>query len=92
MGHGYGGDRGCTDGAQIAGDASADELAADCSNVVWCDSPGGEGTVCRQQPGCTQPQAETEGQLESGQVCGTPRCPWILVTLDGRRLDHVSCP
>ncbi len=62
-----------------------------CSIVQWCNAPGSEGTVCKQL-GCSEQAAENECFVESHNVCGTPRCPWIFVTLDGRRLNHVSCP
>ncbi|MBC7977327.1 MAG: hypothetical protein H7138_20310 [Myxococcales bacterium] len=71
-------------------DGSA-SLAANCSVVQFCNRPGSEGTVCIQQ-GCSQAAAEAECLAETRNVCGAPVCPWILVTTDGRRLNHVSCP
>lgn len=67
-------------------------LAANCSIVQWCNRPNSsEGTVCLAQAGCTQQEAADECFSESFTVCGTPLCPWILVTRDGRRLNFAGC-
>jgi hypothetical protein len=77
--------------ANLADDGTA--LAANCSIVQWCNRPNSpEGTVCLAQRGCTQQQAADECFSESFTVCGTPLCPWILVTVDGRRLNFAGCP
>jgi len=67
-------------------------ITANCSIVQWCNRPNSsEGTVCLAQSGCTQQQAADECFDESFTVCGTPLCPWILVTTDGRRLNFAGC-
>lgn len=71
----------------------APSITANCSIVQWCNRPNSsEGTVCLAQSGCTQQQAANECFDESFTVCGTPLCPWILVTTDGRRLNFAGCP
>jgi hypothetical protein len=67
-------------------------ITANCSIVQFCNRPNSsEGTVCLAQAGCTQQQAANECFDESFRVCGTPLCPWILVTTDGRRLNFAGC-
>lgn len=67
-------------------------ITANCSIVQFCNRPNSsEGTVCLAQAGCTQQQAANECFDESFRVCGTPLCPWILVTTDGRRLNFEGC-
>jgi hypothetical protein len=62
-----------------------------CSIVQFCDAPGADGTRCLQQ-GCTLDQAAAECDREVPQICGTGKCPWILVTTDGRRFVKDTCP
>ena len=66
--------------------------AANCSIVQFCDAPGADGTRCLEQPGCTLDQAAAECDREVPTVCGTGKCPWILVLTDGRRFVKDTCP
>jgi len=62
--------------------------AAGCSIVQFCDAPGTDGTRCLQQ-GCSFDAARTECINEGWAVCGTPKCPWALIDLNGVR--HELC-
>lgn len=77
-------------GAPKPGDGVS--IQANCSIVQYCDRPNSaEGTVCLQQSGCTFQAAANECAAESVTVCGTPKCPWILVGTDGVRYNHYQC-
>lgn len=59
------------------------DINAGCSTVQYCDAPGAtEGTRCLQQ-GCTWSEARTECINEGWAVCGTPKCSWKLIGLNG---------
>lgn len=67
-----------------------------CSVVQWCDVPsnlpnGWEGARCLQR-GCTLDAALNECVIETWRVCGTPKCPWAFVALDGTRFYRDPCP
>lgn len=62
-----------------------DDVLANCSVVTTCNAPGGDGTRCRQQPGCTVGAARLECALESIVVCGAAVCPVVLIKLNGTR-------
>jgi hypothetical protein len=61
---------------------------AGCSFVQYCDAPGTDATRCVQQ-GCSYDAARTECINEGWQICGTPKCPWKLIDLNG--VAHELC-
>ena len=73
--------------------------ALNCSFVQWCDVPANqpfefEGARCVQRAaaGCNLDIALDECVAETWRVCGTPKCPWAFVELDGSRLYRDPCP
>jgi hypothetical protein len=65
-------------------------IAANCSIVQFCNAPGSDGTVCRQQSGCLVTTAVSECKVETSNVCGSPVPIWIFVTRDGARHSAAS--
>lgn len=61
--------------------------SANCSVVQYCNAPGNDGTICRQQAGCSVAAATSECVTEVRNVCGGATCPWKLVRTDGVRID-----
>jgi hypothetical protein len=60
--------------------------ASGCSVVQWCDAPGSDGARCKQL-GCSFHDAFEECVAETPRVCGTPKCPWRFLQLDGQSFD-----
>ncbi|HWN70474.1 MAG TPA: hypothetical protein VNM90_22695 [Haliangium sp.] len=73
--------------------SSADEviIQASCSIVEWCNIEGPEGARCKQQ-GCSLQAALNECTVETWRVCGTPKCEWRFVALNGQSWYRSPCP
>ena len=65
-------------------------LAANCSQIQYCNAPGSVGTRC-QQLGCSFNDALYECVVETSNVCGTRQCIWEFVEGNGNRWHEGSC-
>lgn len=70
--------------ARSAGDVAIN--ATNCTIVQFCNAPGSDGTVCKQQA-CTLSTAATECVTDTNFVCGARVCPWKLITTSGSTID-----
>jgi len=57
-----------------------------CTLVVYCDAPGPDGTLCRQEA-CSLEGAIADCDEDARYVCGTPVEPWRLETLEHDFID-----
>jgi hypothetical protein len=74
-----------------AGTLEGQAIQSGCSVVEYCNAPGSNGAVCRQE-GCTLGNALAECDRETRDACGSPPlCPWIFIRLNGQRANHISC-
>lgn len=65
--------------------------AAGCSTTLWCNAPGSDGSVCRLSGACSALDQVNECQRETRQACGTPVCPWVMISPSGERLFMTTC-
>jgi hypothetical protein len=74
-------------GDEVAGDGVAGDVTdkAGDSYVQWCNAPGSDGTICKQQ-GCDgiaclyrEVEAVAECRDEVRRICGSAVQPWYIV-------------